>query len=265
MSTIPDNLSLLYSGEEDLRQKSIATIEANDSLSCHIAMVETCMDMLQYTRVNTPEMSEEQLIVILLGASVFNSIGSALKLMLGGYYQSSGLQIRYILETGWLIDYLHTDPKLIQEWKVTPEAERQKKFGPGLVRDKLDKRDGFVEKKRAEHYKQLCVLCGHPTFASFTMLRPEANGDAHMGPFFVKPMLEMVVQELVKCTLVAWLAAMRFFPTKALSDYKARVSYIEKNGDWMEHVFGKKPDPNSLIELRKIIALLKSEHPNATN
>ena len=151
MRRIPENFTLLHSGEEDLRAKSITLIEVSEDMSLHISMIETCMDMLQYVRMNTSEMSEDQVIVALIGASVFNSMASAFKLLLGGYYQSSGLQIRYIMESGWLLDYLRTDPKLVQEWKATSENERQKKFGPGFIRDQLDRRDGFTEKKRAEH------------------------------------------------------------------------------------------------------------------
>ena len=88
------------------------------------------MNTLQYIRENTPDMSEDQMIVALIGASVFNSTASAFKLLLGGYYQSSGLQIRYIMESGWLIDYLKTDLKLVQEWKMTPEDKRQSVFRP---------------------------------------------------------------------------------------------------------------------------------------
>jgi len=157
LGKIPENLSLLHSGEEELRKKSVEIIEASDNMSLHVSMIETCMDMLQYIRMNTPDMSEDKLIVALLGASVFNSIASALKLMLGGYCQASSLQIRYVLETGWLIDYLKTDPALVQTWKVTPEDKRQQVFSPVLVRDKLDKRDGFKEKKREAHYKSLFV------------------------------------------------------------------------------------------------------------
>ncbi|MEP3435822.1 MAG: hypothetical protein ABJN75_03430 [Hoeflea sp.] len=257
MKKFPDNLSLLHSGEETLRLKSIEIIEADADLLRHIAMVETCMDMLQYVRQNTPKMSDDQLVIALLGASVFNSIGSALKLLLGGYYQSSGLQIRYILETGWLIDYLKMDPAHVQAWKLIPESEREKKFKPWIIRNALDKRDGFVEQKRAAHYKRLCVLCGHPTFASFTMLRPDPNADAHMGPFLVQSLLEGCVQELVQCTIIAWMAVMRFFPPVTLPDYRARVIYLETHGEWMEEVFGKKPDPTLLNEIKTHIAALE--------
>lgn len=226
-------------------------------MSLHVSMIERCMDTLQYVRENTPDMGEEQVIVAMIGASVFNSIASAFKLLLGGYYQSSGLQIRYIMESGWLIDYLRTDPKLVQEWKMTPEDKRQSVFRPGKIRDVLDRRDGFKEKKRESHYKRLCVLCGHPTFAGFAMLRPEPTADAHMGPFLVPSLLEGCIQELVQVSITASQAFIRFFPPKTFSDYKARVHFIEANGDWMEKVFDQRPDPMQVNELKKRIALLE--------
>jgi hypothetical protein len=259
MTRIPKNFALLHIGEEELRAKSVPLIEASEDMSLHVAMIETCMDMLQYVRLNTPEMSEDQVIVALIGASVFNSMASAFKLLLGGYYQSSGLQIRYIMESGWLLDYLKTEPKLVQEWKATSESERQKKFGPGFIRDQLDKRDGFTEKKRAEHYKRLCVLCGHPTFAGFAMLRPEPNADAHLGPFLVPSMLEQCIQELVMVSITAWQSLMRFFPPTTTSDYKARISYIEKQNVWFKHVYGKSHDMTAVDEIKKLIAQLESK------
>ncbi|CDZ32812.1 hypothetical protein NOJ28_08950 [Neorhizobium galegae] len=259
MKCIPENLSLLHSGEEDLRAKSIALIQASEDTTLHVSMIETCMDMLQYVRMNTPDMSEDQVIVALVGASVFNSIASAFKLLLGGYYQSSGLQIRYVMESGWLLDYLRTDPKLVQEWKATPEDKRQKKFGPGFIRDELDKRDGFTAKKRAEHYKRLCVLCGHPTFAGFAMLRPQPNADAHMGPFLVPDLLEGCIQELVQVSITAWQSFMRFFPAKTVPDYKARISYMEKQNVWLKHVYGKPDDMTAVDELKKLIVRLEAQ------
>lgn len=235
MRTIPKKLTLLHDGEEVLRTKSIEIIEASSDMSAHINMVETCMDMLHYVYMNTSEMSKDQRIVALIGASVFNSMASAFKLMLGGYYQSSGLQIRYIMESGWLLDYLKTDPKLIQQWKSIPEDKRQKDFGPGLIRDKLDKRDGFKEKKREAYYKRLCVLCGHPTFAGCsTMLRPKSHLDAHMGPFLVQNLLEQCIQELVRVSITAGQAFMQFFPPNTLPDH-----YLEKQNQWHKHVYGE--------------------------
>jgi hypothetical protein len=257
LATIPENLSLLHSGEENLRAKSIALIEASESMTLHVSMIETCMDMLQYVRTSTADMSEDQVIVALIGASVFNSIASAFKLLLGGYYQSSGLQIRYVMESGWLLDYLRTDPKLVQEWKGTPEDKRQSVFRPGKIRDKLDQRDGFTEKKREAHYKRLCVLCGHPTFAGFAMLRPEPNADAHMGPFLVPNLLEPCIQELVMVSITAWQAFMRFFPPKTLPRYEVRIRYLEKQNAWFSAVYGTPHDMTAVNELKAMIAQLK--------
>ncbi|SEG81348.1 hypothetical protein [Bosea lathyri] len=227
-------------------------------MSLHVSMVETCMDMLQYVRINTPDMSEDRVVVMLVGASIFNSMASAFKLMLGGYYQSSGLQIRYIMESGWLLDYLRTDPELVQKWKTTPEDKRQKVFGPSFIRDELDKRDGFTEKKRAAHYKRLCVLCGHPTFAGFAMLRPEPNADAHMGPFLVPSLLEQCIQELVMVSITAWQALMQFFPPKKLPDFRARIAYIEKQNTWFNVVYGKPHDTAAVDQLKRLIERLES-------
>lgn len=257
MRCIPENLTLLHSHEEDLRAKSIALIEASEDLSLHVSMIELCMDMMQYVRTNTPEMNEDQVIVALIGASVFNSMASAFKLLLGGYYQSSGLQIRFIMESGWLLDYFKTDPKLVQEWKSTPEDKRQNVFRPGKIRDQLDKRDGFTKKKREAHYKRLCVLCGHPTFAGFAMLRPEPNADAHMGPFLVPDLLQGCIQELVQVSITTWQSFMCFFPPKTLSDYRARIHYIEKQNDWFKHVFGQTHDMTAVDELKNLIVQLE--------
>lgn len=259
MTSIPENFTLLHSGEEDLRAKSIALIEASEDMSLHVSMIETCMDMMQYVRLNTPKMSEDQVIVALIGASAFNSMASAFKLLLGGYYQSSGLQIRYIMESGWLVDYLRTDPKLVQEWKSVLEDEREKIFAPWKIRLALDKRDGFTEKKRSAHYKRFCVLCGHPTFAGFAMLRPEPNADAHMGPFLVPDLLDACVQELVQVSITAWQSVMRFFPPKTLPDYQARIHYIEKQNDWFKHVYGKPHDMTPVSELKKLIVQLEAK------
>lgn len=123
----------------------------------------------------------------------------------------------------------------------------------------MDKRSGFTEKKREAHYKRLCVLCGHPTFAGFAMLRPEPNADAHMGPFLVPSLLEGCIQELVQVSITAAQAFTRFFPPKTLADYRARVHFIETNGNWMEKVFGRRPDPASINELKKLIAHLDGD------
>lgn len=256
---IPENLSLLHGGEEDLRQKTIALIEASHDMSVHMERVESAMDMFHYIRTNTPEMTDDQVIVALIGASIFNSLASAIKLIFGGYYQSSGLQIRYVLESGWLLDYLRTDKALVQKWKTTHEDQRQKVFAPYLVRQALDKRDGFKEKKRDAHYKRLCVLCGHPSFAGFALLRPQSGADAHMGPFLEITLLEQIIQELVMVANVAIQAFMRFYQAKTANDFKARIAEMEGFNRWYEHVYEKKPDTAALDQLKRLVVQFEAQ------
>lgn len=119
-----------------------------------------------------------------------------------------------------------------------PGGQASEKFGPGLIRDELDKRDGFSEKKRAAHYSRLCVLCGHPTFAGFAMLRPHLDADAHMGPFLVPALLDACIQELVQVSIIATQSFIRFFPPKSLPDFQARSQYIEKHDAWFKLAYG---------------------------
>lgn len=249
----PENIVLLKNGEDDLWSKSKTLIEDDKYRSLHISTIERCMDTLQYVRMNTPEMSEDQTIVALLGASIFNACGAAIRLLLSGYYQAAGQHIRYVLETGWLIDYLKTDPALVQTWKTTPEEERQKIFAPYKVRKALDDRDGFKMKEREKHYKMLCVLCGHPTFAGFAMLRPEQNADAHMGPMLVPGLLDATIQELVKASIVAVNAFIRFFPPVTVADYRERLNLLEGHSEWSKEIFGKEVDKDYFDNLKALL------------
>lgn len=257
MPPFPDNLNILHSEEENIRNKSINSIETDHDKSRHIAVVEICMDLLNYIRIYYDHWDEDQLIVKLLGASIFNSCGSAVGLMLSGYYQSSGLQIRYILETGWLLEYLSTDPDLVQKWKFTKEEKRQNVFSPGMIRRKLDERDNFTEKKRDAHYKRLCVLCGHPTFAGNAMLRPQPGADANMGPFFESSLLNMCIQEIVMVAVTALDAFLWYFPPVSVPDHRAIRRFEAEKADWIEAVFDRRLSRARLKEIDRAIFVLE--------
>lgn len=180
----PENFTKLHEGEEFLRIKSIESINSDSDLSHHFSMIESSMDIIDYFARTHKNGDEEQLIVQHLGIQLFNGSASAIKLLLSGYYQSSALIQRNLLEIVFLLDYFTTDKNLIMEWHSLSEKERKDKFHPVKIRDTLDNRDGFKEMKRKESYNNLCNLAAHPTPKSFNMLRPIQNGDAHCGPFF---------------------------------------------------------------------------------
>jgi hypothetical protein len=239
---IPENLGLLHSGEEVVRGKSIDFIEEDEDLLRHVAMIEIIMDLLQFYRVDYTEKNENQLIIKLLGARIFNAQGAALRLILGGYYQAAGLQLRDILETAFLLDYFSTDDSLIQCWKSVSEQERTKEFGQAKIRQALDDRDGFTQKKRMEHYKLLSSIAAHPTFAGFTMLRPTPGAEAHMGPFYVPELLTATIQELVKVSVGAWESFKWFFKPDTIPQYHAALRYLEASCEWFEKTYEKKMD-----------------------
>jgi hypothetical protein len=252
---LPENLGFLHSGEEVTRQKSIALIEGDEDLLLHVSMIEMIMDLLQFYRMDYAEKDENQLIVKLLGARIFNAQGAALKLILGGYYQAAGLQIRDILETAFLLDYFSTDEALIHRWKVVSEQERNKEFGQAKIRQALDDRDGFTEKKRMEHYKLLSSIAAHPTFAGFTMLRPTPGADAHMGPFYVPELLTATIQELVKVSVTAWENFKFFFKPETIPQYRAVLRYLETSVVWVEKTY--EMDRRDINAVRSILAELE--------
>lgn len=250
---IPENLGFLHSGEEIARRKSIDFVEESEELLRHVSMIEMIMDLLQFYRMDYAEKDENQTIIKLLGARVFNAQGAAVKLVLGGYYQAAGLQIRDILETAFLLDYFSTDGALIQRWKLVSEQERTKEFGLAKIRQVLDDRDGFTEKKRMEHYKLLSSIAAHPTFAGFTMLRPAPGADAHMGPFYAPELLGATIQELVKVSVVAWKNFKWFFKPETIPQFRATLRDLENSVEWLEQTYEKKLDRRNVEAVRSIL------------
>lgn len=256
MAKIPPNLDFLHTGELDVRLRSIQAIEADADLILHVEMIECVMDQLQFYRVSYDEPGEDILIVKLLGARIFNHIAAAVRLALAGYYQASVLQIRDVLETGFLLDYFSKEPTSIQRWKVVSDDVRIREFAPAKIRIALDERDGFTERKREAHYKLLSNLGAHPTHAGLRMLRPEQDALAHMGPFYVLDMLIATIQELVKVSLTAWENFRWFFKPHTLEQYQAYHRYTEMSLDWTDRVYSRTGDRSHLIAVEVIIRKL---------
>ncbi|WEX89294.1 hypothetical protein PZN02_001857 [Sinorhizobium garamanticum] len=256
---IPENLISLHAGEEAVSRSSLELISGDEDLLLHVLMIERVMDTLQFYRVSYDEETEEQLIVKLLGARLFNALGSAMKLLLSGYYQAAAMHIRDILETSFLLDYFSTDRQLIERWKAVPEDQRNKEFGPVVVRKALDQRDGFKEMKRAEHYKLLCKLAGHPTFEGLGMLRPAPGEDAHMGPFFVPALLVATIQELVKVGVLASGTFTHFFRPTTGEQFRASIHRLEFTSVWFKKVFGREHDAAGYESLKEMLREMEAE------
>jgi hypothetical protein len=73
MSAFPENFDLLAGGEEKIRQLSKAAIEASADLSLHARMIERAMNMLDYTSKRHVHTDDDDLVLQMLAARLFNS------------------------------------------------------------------------------------------------------------------------------------------------------------------------------------------------
>lgn len=248
----PENFNSLHEHEESLRAESIEVIKSSETFLVHATMIERAMNLIDYFVRQHKAENEDTKTIQLLGIRLFNGAASAMKLLLSGYYQTSALQQRDILETVFLLDYFRSHRKLIAEWRTGNDRTRRDKFSPASVRKALDKRDGFTERKREKAYKLLCELAVHPTYAGFRMLTSRPGGDVNSGPFFDSTSFKAVYEELVKHLAEAGSVFIQFFPENANKDYVMKISYMETQGQWAEKILGRPFDRSQIDELRAL-------------
>jgi hypothetical protein len=253
----PENFDLLHQGEEFIRARSKEAISTSEILLHHFNMVSGSMTLIDHFARSYKHKSEDQLIIQFLGIRLFNGLASASGHLLSGYYQSSVMQQRDILEVSFLLDYFKTTPSLIVEWKSSTEGERNKKFGAFHIRKALDDRDAFTSRKREEHYKLLCNLGGHASYQGFQMLQPIAGSDAHCGPYFADRALNATMAELAKIACGAGGNFTRHFTAASLIDYETKLHFMEKQAAWFDAFFGEGFDRGQIDRMRDIVARLK--------
>ena len=173
-----------------------------------------------------------ELTIQYIGARLFNSIVTSIKLMLSGYYQSSVMLQRDIVEIGFLLDYFLSDRSKIEEWTKSSTKERMDKFSPVTVRKALDDRDGFQGKKRQKIYKLMSEVATHPAYAGFRLLAPDDK--VHLGPFFDAKYLKHLVHELALRVPNFTLIYISHFENLPSTFLKVRVEYLAKIKDWAQ-------------------------------
>jgi hypothetical protein len=104
-----------------------------------------------------------------LGIRLFDAAGSSIKLAHSGYYKNAFSTLRDFLETFFLVDLLVSNPTKVSEWKAADEKALRNAFGPGAVRDALDKRDNFKAKNRKKLYDQISHHATHATPSGFKL------------------------------------------------------------------------------------------------
>jgi len=234
---LPENLQSLRKEEDGIRAQSLLHINGSASFVDHIALVHDCLDAIQVHTISHENLDEEELVLQRLGIRLFNSGSCALSLLLSGYYQNAALTIRDLLETGFLVDYFRTDRSQIKIWRDSSDDGRRKNFQPRQIRDSLDKRDGFTEKKRAEAYKLLSNYASHPTHAGFKLFSPKWM--SKIGPFFEETYLKALLEELTKRLAAAANVYVRCFPTVKPNVHSAREHFLSRLRTWSQTYFPK--------------------------
>jgi hypothetical protein len=252
MSVFPENFDLLAGGEDKIRQLSKAAIEASDDLSLHARMIERSMNMLDYVAKRRAHADDDELVLHMLAARLFNSGASSIKLLMGGYYQSTVMVMRDILETTFLLDYFHSNRDQIAAWRACDEKKRNREFGAMKIRVALDDREGFTERKREAAYNLLCRLGTHPTYSGFQMLQAKGSDKVIVGPFFEPASLDAVLSELAKTIMQAG-AQTRHSGKETLEDYRMSLDYMTTQADWSDRFFGSIVDRARLAEIRSSI------------
>lgn len=258
MTKFPANFQRLHEGEEFVRTKSLEAVEKSDDLALHLAAVETAADLIYYFVHRDEPTGDDDLIVRLLGMRMFNCMNATLKLLLSGYYQASTLQHRDLIETFFLLDFFSQDRAQIARWRQADDRTLMAEFRPIHIREALDKRDGFTEKKRAAAYKLFSTLAGHPHPRGFQMLKIP-TGDHHCGPFFEETAMLASTSELGRSAIQAGGIFGPFFEPKVKTDYQTKLAFLQVQNDWLSRFYGKDGvDPKSLDEMRATIARLPS-------
>ena len=192
------NLHTLHGEEEKLRERSLVVINQRADLRDHVAIVAEAMDVIwAFSHDHTRE-NEDELTLQFFGIRLFNAAAASIKLALSGYYQKAFDQVRDVIETGFLVDYLISHPSEIPVWRAADKKTRKNRFGPDAIRRALDKRDGYTGEKRKMIYDLISEAASHPSFKGFALLASTDTNLGEMGPFFDETKLTAWLQELVK-------------------------------------------------------------------
>lgn len=228
---LPKNLQSLHKHEEKIHNKSVLRINTLPNLKEHLDIVYASLNMI-FNTIYFEAQTDDELTIQALGIRLFNSITSSLKLLLAGYYQNSVMIQRDILETGFLLDYFSIYPSKISDWRNSNSKGRQKNYGPGIIRSKLNKRDGVIKSKRDEIYKLMCEIATHPTFKGFDLIAPKSL--AKPGPFFYSNFLIGIIKELAKWVPLFTLIYLNHFEKLPSNLLNARDEFIDKLKIWAQ-------------------------------
>ena len=227
-----DNLAALHAEEERLRVAACGLIARDRHLELHVSVIGNAMNLADTYRM-LPSDNEDIKTLQCFGIRVFNCFASSLKLALSGYWANCALEMRLILEVVFLMDLIDGDRSLALVWRAADEKQRRTRFAPMAVRKALDKRDGFVDRKRDAHYKLFCEYAAHPTLNSMHLMRPRSTGDIQAMPFMELDVLREVLFEMARLAVMFGDILDHFFFDTWVNAHEARLKYKQARERWV--------------------------------
>jgi hypothetical protein len=230
----------LHDGEEQLRARSLAVIQAEADLSEHWNLIAEAMNVIYALSHDHVHGSEDELTLQYLGTRLFNAAGASIKLALSGYYQKAFHQIRDVIETSFLVDYLKTYPEEIDDWRRADRRKRMSYFNPRRIREALDRRDGYTSGERKRIYDIISEYATHASYPGVTLTVSGPANMVHVGPFFDEQKLRSWLGEM----------AIRLSPAALIllhpdgSDANLLITqahYLEVVNEWWSKYRGMKP------------------------
>lgn len=234
--TFPENLIRAHTGAEALRHQSIAAIEASDALSQHADMIERVGNLFQYFGHKDAFRDDGDVVIRVLGHRGFNDLMVAANLILSGYYQAGVSLARDLLELTFLLHDFSGEPANIEKWHTLQGKAYDELFRPVVIRKRLDDRDGFTSKRRAEAYHFMSTLAGHPSPTGFQMLLSE--GVYRSGPFFDAKHLDACWSELAKVAVQVGIHYATFFSPNTRDAAHIKAEYLDVANDWQATFYG---------------------------
>lgn len=243
---LPENLVSLHQHEEKIRADSLRLIEAQQNLSDHLTMIHGSMAGIYALAHDHVKATDDELTIQCLGLRLFNSAASSIKLGLSGYYQTAFAVVRDIFETVALLDYLHANPSQIAVWKASDKKQRIKQFGPGVIRDALNKRDQSSGNKRKEIYDRLSEYASHATAPGFQLLAPEGLGQ--IGPFLSEKYLKAWLEEAVRFLVHGATIFMGYFQNVEPTLLLEKARFLEHANRWRDRYMGDPKQSNPGVQ-----------------
>lgn len=251
---LQSNFEELHKSEKEIRTTSILEINSQPHLKDHSDMLDVSLAVIKLFFMEYKRKNEEELIIQFLGARLYNSIVTALNLLLSGYYQISAMIQRDILETGFLIHYLSLYKSDILKWRNCSKKERMKDFSPHKIRQKLKEWYGTKGEKRDQVYQLLCSYASHPSFQGFELI--SKNGSVHLGPFYDAGLLKAALEELVLRVPHFTNHFIDFFEIEIPRDilfFEQTINFLKKLSQWnAKH----KKFPSGMKDIQKLEAML---------